>query len=63
MRRLAELPERERIAVHAFFIEQRDAVEIAEAMALSRSGFYALVQRTVARLAISSPPCKSNESK
>src|SRR5262245_59606905 len=32
MRRLAELPERERIAVHAFFVEQRDAVEIAEAM-------------------------------
>ncbi len=59
MRRLAALEERERLAIHAFFFEQREAREIAEMLGLSRSGFYALVQRAIARLATPMQPCES----
>ena len=51
MRRLAGLPEQERLAIHAFFLEQRSARQAAELLGLSRSGFYAVVQRAIARLA------------
>jgi RNA polymerase sigma-70 factor (ECF subfamily) len=51
MYRLAELPEDERVAVHAFFLESQSADTVAERLGLSRSGFYALVQRAVAGLA------------
>jgi RNA polymerase sigma-70 factor (ECF subfamily) len=51
MRNVAKLPEQERLALHAFFIHQRDARQAAELLGLSRSGFYALLQRAVARLA------------
>jgi RNA polymerase sigma-70 factor, ECF subfamily len=51
MRRLAELPERERLAIHAFFLEERDARDASDLLGISRSGFYALVQRAIARLA------------
>jgi len=60
MRRLAELDERERLAVHAFFLEQRDAREITELLGISRSGFYALVQRAIARLATAMQRCESS---
>ena len=43
MRRLAELPERERLAIHAFFLDECDAGQAAELLGLSRSGVYALV--------------------
>jgi RNA polymerase sigma-70 factor (ECF subfamily) len=52
MRRLAELPEAERLAIHAFFLADQNAAQAADQMQLSRSGFYALVQRALARLAI-----------
>jgi RNA polymerase sigma-70 factor (ECF subfamily) len=51
MRKLSELEERERVAVHAFFLEQQDKRQAAEMLGLSRSGFYALVRRAIARLA------------
>jgi RNA polymerase sigma-70 factor (ECF subfamily) len=51
LRRLAELPEQERLAVHLFFFKEQNAERAAEVLGLSRSGFYALVQRAVARLA------------
>jgi RNA polymerase sigma-70 factor (ECF subfamily) len=55
--RLGELDERERLAVCAYFLEGRGAPEIAELLGLSRSGFYALVQRGIARLALAVQPC------
>ncbi|MGA2796967.1 MAG: sigma-70 family RNA polymerase sigma factor [Thermoguttaceae bacterium] len=51
MRRLAELPERERIAIHAFFLQECDVREAAKLLGLSRSGVYALLERALARLA------------
>jgi len=51
LRRLAELPERERLAIHAFFIQEYDVRQTAELLGLSRSGVYALLERALARLA------------
>jgi RNA polymerase sigma factor (sigma-70 family) len=51
MRRLAELPERERLAIHAFFLDESNVQQTAELLGLSRSGVYALLERAVARLA------------
>jgi RNA polymerase sigma-70 factor (ECF subfamily) len=51
MRRLAELPEDQRLAVHAFYLEGKNANQTAEQLNLSRSGFYALLQRALAHLA------------
>jgi RNA polymerase sigma-70 factor (ECF subfamily) len=51
LRRLEALDEKERLAIHTYFLEERCAVETAELMGLSRSGFYALVRRAIVRLA------------
>lgn len=51
MRRLAELPERERLAIHAFFLQECNAQQAAELLGLSRSGVYALLERALGRLA------------
>jgi RNA polymerase sigma-70 factor, ECF subfamily len=51
IQRLALLPEQERLAIHAFFLQQQDANQAAEVVGLSRSGFYVLIQRALARLA------------
>jgi RNA polymerase sigma-70 factor (ECF subfamily) len=51
MRRVAELPERERLAIHVFFLQECDARQAAELLGLSRSGVYALLERALARLA------------
>jgi RNA polymerase sigma-70 factor (ECF subfamily) len=61
MRRVAGLPERERLAIHAYFVEQQQPGQIAELLGLSRSGFHALVQRAVARLAAPIQPCEPNK--
>lgn len=53
MRSLSQVDERERCAIHAFFLEQQDGRRAAELLGLSRSGFYALLQRAIARLAAS----------
>src|SRR5262249_53431676 len=49
-RKLRSLDERERLAIHAFFLDQRGAQHAAEQLGLSRSGLYALVARAVTRL-------------
>lgn len=61
MRRVSELDERERLAIHAFFLEGHDARETAELLGMSRSGLYALVRRAIARLAAATLPCASKE--
>lgn len=50
MSEVAELPERERLAIHAYFLEQNDVTQAAELLQLSRSGFYLLLNRALARL-------------
>jgi RNA polymerase sigma factor (sigma-70 family) len=50
LRQLAGLPERERLAIHTFFLEERNALQTAELLGLSRSGVYALLERALARL-------------
>jgi RNA polymerase sigma-70 factor (ECF subfamily) len=47
---LGVLPEGERLAIHAFFFDEQTALQAAEQMDLSRSGFYAILNRAVARL-------------
>ncbi len=51
MRRLAELPDDERLAIHAFYFEEQNACQVAERLEISRSSFYALVARALAHLA------------
>ena len=51
MRRLAELPERDRLAIHAFFLNENNAGAAAELLGLSRSGLYAILGRALSRLA------------
>jgi hypothetical protein len=48
------LGEQERVAIHAFFLDQQSARQAAELLGMSRSGFYALLQRAIARLATKS---------
>ena len=58
MRQLAELPERERVVIHAFFLQDRDAKQTGEMLGLSRSGVYALLGRAVAKLSILVDRCE-----
>ncbi|HEV3138494.1 MAG TPA: sigma-70 family RNA polymerase sigma factor [Pirellulales bacterium] len=51
MQQLTTLDERQRLAIHAFFLQGRDALQAAELLGLSRSGLYALVERALKRLA------------
>lgn len=44
------LPERERVAIHAFYLQDRNAQQVAELLKLSQSGFYALLKRALANL-------------
>lgn len=50
-KRLDRLPEKERLVIHAFFLDELKAPQAAELLNLSRSGFYALLQRALGRLA------------
>jgi len=59
--KLAALPERERLAIHAFVLQQRGAAEAATLLGLSRSGFYALLHRALARLAAMVEPHDSEQ--
>jgi len=47
---LMDLPERERLAVHAYFFHEQQADEAAAAMEISRSGFYAALERGLRRI-------------
>jgi RNA polymerase sigma-70 factor (ECF subfamily) len=51
MRLVASLPERERLAIHAFFLQEQSANQAARLLGLSRSGLYALLERALTRLA------------
>jgi RNA polymerase sigma-70 factor (ECF subfamily) len=48
---VSRLPEEERLAVHFFFLGERDVSETARLLNRSRSGTYALLQRACTRLA------------
>jgi RNA polymerase sigma factor (sigma-70 family) len=50
-RLLATLPEREQLAIHTFFLNEKSAQQSAELLEISRSGLYALLGRALARLA------------
>ena len=50
MQKLATLPERERLAIHAFFLQNRNAQQAADLLELSRSGFYAALKQALIRL-------------
>jgi RNA polymerase sigma-70 factor (ECF subfamily) len=45
------LPEQERLAVHFFFLSDRNIEETAELLGLSRSGAYAMLKRACTKLA------------
>jgi len=47
---LTRLPERERLAIHTFFLQERGVAETARLLNLSRSGAYELVARACRRL-------------
>jgi RNA polymerase sigma-70 factor (ECF subfamily) len=53
---VAQLPELERLAIHLHFFDERNAEQSAEVLGLSRSGFYGLLQRAIARLAVKQQP-------
>jgi RNA polymerase sigma factor (sigma-70 family) len=63
MQKLAELPERERLVIHAFFLEQKNAQAAAGLLGLSRSGFYALLQRGIGRLSAMVQSLKTQKAK
>jgi RNA polymerase sigma-70 factor (ECF subfamily) len=56
LHRVTQLPEEERLAVHAYFFTDQDANAAAAQMEISRSGYYALLQRAIARLTIQPQP-------
>jgi RNA polymerase sigma-70 factor (ECF subfamily) len=47
---VARLPEKERLALHAFYLRDESAEEARQIMGLSRSGFYRVLQRGRKRL-------------
>jgi len=49
---LDQLPEDERLAIHLFYMDSDCVAAAAEALNVSRSGFYKLLQRARARLAV-----------
>ncbi|MGD9633506.1 MAG: RNA polymerase sigma factor [Pirellulales bacterium] len=51
MERVAQLPEDERLAIHSYFFTEQNATAAAAQLEISRSGFYTLLQRALARLA------------
>jgi len=48
--RVAQLPEKERLALHAFYLRSESAEEARRIMGLSRSGFYRVLERGRRRL-------------
>lgn len=47
---VAGLPERERLAIHAYFFHEQNAEEAAATMQMSRSGYYAALNRGIQQL-------------
>lgn len=52
MRKLATMPERERLAIHAFFLQDYNTKQAADLLELSRSGFYAVLKKALAHLRV-----------
>ena len=50
MSALASLPEKERLAIHAYYFLEQRGDEAAVAMGMSRSGFYVALERGIKRL-------------
>ena len=48
--KIATLPEKERLAVHTFYLQEKSADIARRIMGLSRSGFYRLLGRARKRL-------------
>ncbi len=49
---VAMLPERERLALHTFYLQGRSADDARRTMGLSRSGFYRVLERARKQLAV-----------
>ena len=47
---ITKLPEKERLALHAFYLQNKSADNARRAMGLSRSGFYRVLERARKRL-------------
>lgn len=47
---VAELPEKERLALHAFYLREESVEEARRVLGLSRAGFYRVLERARARL-------------
>ncbi len=56
IRRLAQIPENERLAIHAFYFADQNATFAAAQLEISRSGFYGLLERALSHLAIRPQP-------
>ena len=50
LKAIARLPQRERLALHLFYLQERPAEVAQETMRLSRSGFYRVLDRARRRL-------------
>lgn len=50
MEALRDLPESERLAVHAYFFGEKQPAEAARSIGLSKSGFYAAFNRGMERM-------------
>lgn len=51
LQEVSQLPEQERLAIHAFYLDDQNAEQAGKILNLSRSGVYALLQRAFRRLA------------
>lgn len=51
LQKIAELPERERFAIHAFYLEGQGLQRVIQSLQLSRAGVYALLKRACRLLA------------
>ena len=51
-RAIAQLPEKERMAVHVFYLQQHPVEQARTLLGLSRSGFYRVLDRARKRLAL-----------
>jgi RNA polymerase sigma-70 factor (ECF subfamily) len=51
LQKIAELPEKERLAIHAFYLQGQGLQPVIEALQLSRAGVYALLKRACRSLA------------
>ncbi|MCH7667294.1 MAG: sigma-70 family RNA polymerase sigma factor [Acidobacteria bacterium] len=50
LQEVSQLPEQERLAIHAFYLEEQNVEQAGKILNLSRSGVYALLQRAFRRL-------------